>query len=189
MLPMREGLQLRRCTRCGREKPLEQFLRARSKPHGRDYTCRDCGTVANLSPEEREARRASGRAATARYRERHGPERRDPGRQRRYALMTRFGITPAEVEAIREDQDGRCPICEAELPERVALDHDPRHPNRNVRGLLCDQCNLKLGQWGEDPERLRRAIAYLERPPAFVSDLPAYHRRPGQRGRRRVEDR
>lgn len=61
-------------------------------------------------------------------------------------------------------QGRRCAICRR--PQRAfirgfAADHN--HKTRKMRGLLCNNCNLLLGNALEKPSRLRAAIAYLER--------------------------
>jgi hypothetical protein len=33
-----------------------------------------------------------------------------------------------------------------------------------IRGVLCFSCNRGLGKFGDDPEIIRSAIAYLRRP-------------------------
>ncbi len=65
-------------------------------------------------------------------------------------------------------QGGRCAICgRAESGGkggRFSIDHD--HAMNEIRGLLCNDCNIALGHLHDDPEVLRRAIEYLDRPPA-----------------------
>ena len=81
------------------------------------------------------------------------------GGSRHYHLMRRYGIGSAEVDAIIELQDDRCPICGREVPEQV--DHD--HATGKVRGVLCFDCNGGLGQFRDDPDALSNAIGYLAR--------------------------
>ena len=70
-------------------------------------------------------------------------------------------LDPAIEQAIYELQGGKCPIC---LGPATCLDGSYR--NGAVRGYLCRQCNTALGMLKDSPTRLRRALKYLEQPPA-----------------------
>lgn len=61
-------------------------------------------------------------------------------------------------------QGGVCAICKN--PEkscargyRLAVDHD--HATKQVRGLLCVNCNQGLGHFRDSIPRLQAAIGYL----------------------------
>lgn len=77
-----------------------------------------------------------------------------------------YGMTLEQYQAILESQGGVCYICQRpSLKNMLAVDHD--HATGMVRGLLCRSCNHRLiGSAGDDIETLRRAVAYLENPPA-----------------------
>jgi predicted nucleic acid-binding Zn ribbon protein len=84
-----------------------------------------------------------------------------------------YGVTQDQYEAMLAAQDGVCAICRsAEWPAPVKggrphVDHS--HASGKVRGLLCGHCNNGLGQFGDDPARLRAAADYLERA-AMIQD-------------------
>lgn len=63
--------------------------------------------------------------------------------QRTYMLRHRYGLTPADVTAMIQMQEGRCGICSREMGTRPHIDHD--HLTGRVRGILCPRCNLALG--------------------------------------------
>ncbi|WP_327135523.1 endonuclease VII domain-containing protein [Streptomyces sp. NBC_01343] len=55
-------------------------------------------------------------------------------------------------------QGGVCCIC----PTAPAVHVDHCHETGRVRGVLCLNCNMGLGLLKENPDRIRRAIQYLE---------------------------
>lgn len=99
------------------------------------------------------SRACYGKGADARWRE------RSAGYNRNYL----YGVSREEYEALLARQDNRCAICRTDVAGGKGgwhLDHS--HETGTVRGLLCHHCNLALGNFEDDPSRLRNAIAYLE---------------------------
>lgn len=89
-----------------------------------------------------------------RYRE------RTPGYMRQRA----YGITPEQFAEKLAAQDGRCAVCRADQPGGKGGWHvDHCHTSGRIRGLLCHHCNVGLGNFKDNVENLRAAIAYLER--------------------------
>jgi len=84
--------------------------------------------------------------------------------QKRRVFRIKYGITLEERDAIFLAQGSKCAICQvSENPHTRQWHTDHCHATNTVRGVLCHNCNLMLGQAKDDPERLRAAIAYLER--------------------------
>lgn len=93
-------------------------------------------------------------------------------------LAWRVGLSPEEYLAFLDSRGNRCDICgngPTSQRKRLSVDHDhaccPGHRScgRCVRGLLCDDCNTALGRFGDDPDRLVAALAYLRRESAEMS--------------------
>lgn len=84
-------------------------------------------------------------------------------------IKRRYNITFYIAQELYESQNGRCAICEREIPfldsptrnrtNWAHIDHD--HISNNVRGLLCPSCNHLLGNCKDDISILRNAINYL----------------------------
>lgn len=81
------------------------------------------------------------------------------------ARRRKYGITPEQFDALLAQQNGLCAVCGAsEAGGRDGtwhLDHD--HATRKVRGILCHSCNIGIGNFNDNPTRLRKAADYLER--------------------------
>ena len=98
--------------------------------------------------------------------------------KRRSHLKVKFNITLEDWIAIYEVQHGHCPICDIPLPALQELfktmsrrdswksrnwNTDHCHVTGKVRGITCRQCNMGLGSFADNPDRLRRAASYVER--------------------------
>lgn len=86
---------------------------------------------------------------------------------RKYNLA-RYGLTPERFDQIMTEQGDRCASCGTDSPPTGwHIDHDHsccpggRSCGRCVRGILCSPCNTGLGHFGDDPDRLLAAAAYL----------------------------
>jgi Recombination endonuclease VII len=77
----------------------------------------------------------------------------------RKAHLKRYGISPAEYDALLAKQNGACAICRRHVKGRLCVDHC--HVTGMVRGLLCKECNGALGYLKDDQASLVAALAYL----------------------------
>lgn len=87
---------------------------------------------------------------------------------RRYKWKARFGITPEQYNELFIVQGGVCASCgkpeskkhnKSNRVQMLSVDHD--HVTDQVRGLLCQDCNIAIGYFHDDPCRLQKAITYL----------------------------
>lgn len=86
--------------------------------------------------------------------------RANTDKRRLTQLKNRYGLSGSDFDAMREAQGGLCSICQGDPgPKGLYVDHD--HKSGAVRGLLCHHCNAGLGHYGDDPDRLMAAAAYL----------------------------
>ena len=87
--------------------------------------------------------------------------------KRRSNYKIRYKITIEEYEELFAKQDGLCAICSQ--PEKLTKDNklhkmavDHNHETMQVRGLLCMNCNTRLGYF-ESKNLLTRMVSYLMR--------------------------
>jgi hypothetical protein len=126
--------------------PIDHFPKNKHRKTGRYPYCRYCN-----------------REQVAKWRSENPDKAR---RAHRVAKLRKYGLTPEDYEVMLQSQDGRCAICGTDEPGHVEnrlfdVDHD--HVTGKVRGLLCQHCNMGMGQFGDDSDRLRKAADYLER--------------------------
>jgi hypothetical protein len=83
-----------------------------------------------------------------------------PDYPRKQQLAFKYGLSLEAYDGLVQAQHGRCASCQR-VPERLVVDHD--HTTGEVRGLLCNGCNVGLGFFRDSPRKLRKAAKYLER--------------------------
>jgi hypothetical protein len=79
-------------------------------------------------------------------------------------IMRNYGLAKGDFERMLDEQQNKCAICGFEFHDegkstRPHIDHC--HNSGDVRGLLCSLCNIGLGHFKDDPQRLQSAIEYL----------------------------
>jgi hypothetical protein len=172
----------KRCARCKEEMPCAAFGRHSGRPDGLQDYCKPCARdYAKEWDRRKRAERRAWRAVpeghkfcrgcgqTKPHSEWHRNTAASDGLSSRCKacraaegraghLMRQYGITEAERDEMISSQMGICSICLA--APAVHVDHC--HETGRVRGVLCFNCNSAIGKLGDDPDVIRRAIAYLE---------------------------
>lgn len=119
-------------------------------PHG-EKRCSSCGIAKPLEAFHRHKNGSQGRAGHCK------------------ACRAQFPTYNYKAEGVRSikaeltnRQAGRCAACGARPDKGVlCLDHD--HVSGNLRGMLCQRCNLVLGKVQDSPVLLRSLLSYLMR--------------------------
>jgi len=154
------------------------------RPHVAKGLCASCYVVARrkrvlaeMTDEDREALRLKERAYFTAYRRawrEENPERsraaqrkanaesyqRDPVKHRQRAAADRYGLTVPQYVALIARAEGHCEACGV-ASGRLQVDHC--HQSGAIRGVICRACNSALGHAGDDLDRLRALISYLQR--------------------------
>lgn len=131
------------CSVCGARKPLSEFPPASNTRSGRHGRCRVC---------KRKYEKAYSK--TQKY-----LSRRKPWEWAQNGIVS-FDVK--EYEKFWLKQEGKCAICgvtENVSGKAFAVDHD--HETGKARGLLCNPCNLGLGCFKDNPQRISDALEYL----------------------------
>lgn len=72
-----------------------------------------------------------------------------------------YGLSKEQYLLILKNQNNKCAICENDLSvKKSCIDHC--HETNKVRGILCFNCNLGIGNLQHNPKFLRKAALYCE---------------------------
>ena len=169
---------MKKCTKCGEDKELEEYsfrgrdkkaYRAHCKTCQRDYdqstrnfkpdpmlktkVCTGCKEEQGINQFSKNIRSLGGYTHTCKECMRN-----------RY-LERVYGVSIDEYHSMLLEQEHSCWICkihsDEHCKENLHVDHD--HSTGEVRGLLCENCNLMLGHARDNKVVLENAIKYLNK--------------------------
>lgn len=142
---------VKKCIKCGVEKPVAEFNKDKNKKDGLDPRCKICA-----------------KAAANAWNKANPDKVRANSKKQRY---TRHGLTEQQWLSFLEKHHKKCDVCDyaPEQPSNLCLDHDHKccpgeySCGKCIRGLLCSSCNTALGMLKDDPVRIKKLIKYLGR--------------------------
>lgn len=114
-------MPVKTCVKCGTLKPIEKFNKCKSHSDGLASWCKQCNSE-------------------------HCKMYLD--HRRNLKMQKAYGITGLDKLDMIDKQKGCCAICSKKFKGysgyNIHVDHD--HDNGKVRGILCNTCNLAVGQ-------------------------------------------
>ena len=128
------------CNVCEVEKDISAFYNGRKK-------CKDCVNAAarriRIDHPERYAK----------YRKQHNE----------YLKKSRYGVTQEQYDEMLVNQNNMCKLCGNKFKSSKDTHIDHCHDTDIVRGLLCNSCNVALGQFDDNIQNMENAIKYLQK--------------------------
>jgi hypothetical protein len=128
---------LKRCSKCKKSKPLEEFCKSKNGKYGHHHYCKLC-----LGNQQKKV------------------YKKLKEKRKIKAISSRYKISIEELNGLYTEKN--CAICQNEFKSKrtTLIDHD--HSTGKIRGLLCPKCNNLLGSCNDNIEVLKSAINYLE---------------------------
>jgi hypothetical protein len=147
------GLKL--CPWCNKNLPLNCFTPGKHYHGGISSYCKICRA-------EKEQERRKTKPAQKSVKE---YKVRNKIKTKNYELKRKFNISLEDYNNLLQNQKFSCAICNKQKSDKLnrllAVDHC--HITGKIRGLLCTNCNMGIGNFQDNLDLLKIAIKYLEK--------------------------
>lgn len=111
------------CCGCKQAKDRSEFYKSSHRSDGLQTYCKVCARVSRTE---------------------WGRNNRDKVAVNR--VYSRYRLRPEDVDSMLESQGGRCVLCPTLLDKSNShIDHS--HATGEVRGILCQRCNIEVGRY------------------------------------------
>jgi hypothetical protein len=135
---------MKKCTKCGIEKPLSEFYGDAGKKDKLRNSCKICDIEKSRKYRKNFPEKAKSQVRSSK-------------------LKIKYGIDLEDFQQMKIAQNNRCEICNIEFwdPKYTCVDHC--HTTGKVRAILCHHCNTGLGMFKDSPNLLKSAQKYLKK--------------------------
>jgi hypothetical protein len=154
-------MEEKKCKKCNSLKPIEDFNKNKKQEDGLDKMCKSCSRLESKKYYEKNREKELTRLKIYRENNKEIVKKR---MLKHNLKNNNINISIEEYYEIFSKHNGKCDICkrpQSELKKTFAVDHD--HITGEIRGLLCSNCNLGLGNFKDDINILTNAIKYLKK--------------------------
>lgn len=138
----------KRCPGCKELKDITEFVTAINTTTGKAARCKEC--INSVRKD--------------RYHNEPGFKENFHKQRKKSRLKLDYDMSVDDFELILKFQQNRCKICKMEFgstnKKSPRVDHC--HKTGTIRGLLCANCNLGLGNFKDNVNFLHEAITYLK---------------------------
>ena len=144
---------MKHCPKCNSEKSDDCFYKVKLTKDNLSQYCKECTKLESRKRYKQNPEPAKKRA-----------RKRTPQEARRLRLLADYGLTLDEYDAMLEKQNYCCAICGSSDSKHHKSEHfciDHSHTTGEVRGLLCNDCNLVIGRANDNTDVLSSAVEYL----------------------------
>lgn len=139
---------MKKCTKCGEQKPLSQFSKHKSGKNGIRAQCKLCISLARFETCVRKPKRTAEETKNL-YKSR--------------AFKKKYGISKEDFYDLRLKQNNKCAICKNTLENDKKSHMDHCHDTGKLRGVLCTTCNVGLGMFKDSLSLLKSAVTYIKK--------------------------
>lgn len=133
---------MKKCSKCGIEKPLSYFYKDAIRKDGLRGPCKTCDIEKSRKYREEFPEKAKAQVRSSK-------------------LKTKYSIDLETFNDMLKSQNNKCAICNTEFWDARYTCVDHNHTTGKVRAILCHNCNTGIGHFKESIQRLRAAIEYI----------------------------
>ena len=131
---------MRQCTVCKIVRPNNEFYKHPTNVDGLFWRCTSCVKVENL-----------------------GRYKKNPKKQNNREFEKKYKSPAGKKQELIAEQKGVCAICKQPFESSRKTHQDHCHASGMLRGVLCHNCNIGLGNFNDNIDRLQSAQEYLKR--------------------------
>jgi len=149
-------MRTKHCHKCNQTLDISHFGKDKNRKDGITFYCRSCINAYC---------RSYSRKNPSILKKSKDKYRKNKRKYRDWELRRIFGITIDQYEELLKKQNHVCAICnnaeQSRKSKTLAVDHC--HKTGKVRGLLCSNCNLGIGNLQDSISIIESAIEYLSK--------------------------